>query len=356
MGNSSIEHATSEHGTRPIRSRAERAPESPSGAAVHCGDRIASYRHDGAQVTRPVPNLFVIGAMKSGTTYLAAQLSGHPQILICAPEEPSYFVDPEVLREIWPHMWKREFWRSEDSYLRLFEHAGGAAVIGEASTNYTKLPQIAGVVDRIKRFNPEARFVYLMRDPVDRAITHYWHMVRHHSEHRSLDVAIEQDLQYRDVSYYAMQLRPYLEAFGRDRVHLLTHETLTARPREVLRELYAWLGVDPSFVPPAADRPVNVTPRVIMRPKGWGVLQRFRKSDAWARIADLVPASVRSVAAGLAEAPVDRTTVSTARATEFLRPIQRRQTEELMQLVGREFPEWKTLWGTGREGRVRNAS
>ena len=61
------------------------------------------------------PSLFVIGAMKSGTTYLRKLLAAHPAIFMCEPDEPSYFVDPAALRVLWPEMWRRRIWRDRKS-------------------------------------------------------------------------------------------------------------------------------------------------------------------------------------------------------------------------------------------------
>jgi sulfotransferase family protein len=66
------------------------------------------------------PNLFVIGAMKSGTNYLRKLLNAHPAIFMCEPGEPNHFVEPRQLKTIWTDMWKRGFWQSEQHYLELF--------------------------------------------------------------------------------------------------------------------------------------------------------------------------------------------------------------------------------------------
>src|SRR5277367_2746147 len=172
------------------------------------------------------PGLFLIGAMKSGTNYLRKLLDLHPSIFMTEADEPSYFVDPQELKAIWPEMWARGYWRDERNYLRLFASAGEATVLGEASTNYAKSPLVTGVVERIHAFNPDARLIYLLRDPVERTISHYWHMVRYHSECRSIAAAIRHDTQYVAVSHYAMQLAPFRERFGDDRIMVLTHEAL----------------------------------------------------------------------------------------------------------------------------------
>lgn len=295
------------------------------------------------------PNLFVIGAMKSGTTYLSVLLNSHPSIFICYPEEPSYFVDAKQLRKIWPYMWEFGYWRSLEHYLQLFDSAGDAAVIGEASTNYSKLRLVAGVPQRILKFNPGSRFIYLMRDPVERTISHYWHMVLYHSEHRPMLSAIWKDSQFCDVSYYAMQLKAYIDLFGRDRIKIVTYEELTRNPHNTIRNLYEWLGVDCLFIPPGISQPENVTPLEVERARGRGVLERFRRSAFWSAVSPHVPRALRSVARPLALRKVNRRSVSLAEVIRYLRAIQRKQTEELIQLLGRDFSQWTTLYGEDGE-------
>jgi hypothetical protein len=92
-----------------------------------------------------------------------------PRIFMCHPEEPSYFVDPDQLRRIYPEIWDLGYWRSEDNYLKLFESAPNADIIGESSTNYTKRPLIRNVPEKIGKFNPSAKLIYIMRS----CRTHY---------------------------------------------------------------------------------------------------------------------------------------------------------------------------------------
>src|SRR5271168_2107075 len=116
--------------------------------------------------------------MKCATTYLGELLGAHPEVFMSSPKEPCHFVDPQVLRGVWPEMWRNGYWASDARYLALFARAGSAAVIGEASVFYSQEPLFAGVPERIVAFNQDARFIYIMRDPVERTISHYWHRVR----------------------------------------------------------------------------------------------------------------------------------------------------------------------------------
>jgi sulfotransferase family protein len=297
-------------------------------------------------MTQRKPNLFLIGAMKSGTTYLRKLLNAHPDIYMCEPDEPSYFVDPRHLKTVYPEMWECGLWRSEKRYLDLFRPAGDAPILGEASTNYTKLPLVPGVPERIAAFNPEARFIYLLRDPVERAISHYWHMVRHHAEHRPIAEAIRRDPQFVVVSHYAMQLRPFLEWFGRDRVLVLIHERLVADPAAVMGGVYRWLAVDSA----AADlsvfvEPENVAPEVVSMP-GWsGVPRRLRQALPLKSAMARLPPAVHGALHRMTTYEVRRRAVDVTEVVGFLRPEQRRQTDELARLLGCSFPEWPTLYG-----------
>jgi hypothetical protein len=283
--------------------------------------------------------------MKSGTTYLNKLLGAHPEIFMCTPEEPSYFVDPRQLSTLWPEAWDLGFWRSEEHYLRLFRACGDAVVLGEASTNYTKSPLVAGVPTRIHNFNPDARFIYLLRDPVERTISHYWHMVRYHAERRPILEAIRAEPQYLDVSHYAMQLLPFLDLFGPDNVTVLIFEQLTRAPVATMRPLYDWLGVDSAGADLSGFALAeNVTPDVLRMAAWQGTLQHLRQSRPFRSLVPYLPRAIRRNAVRLATRKVDRHTVDTADVAAFLRPIQQLQTRELERLVGRTFPEWTTLY------------
>src|ERR1700722_12360620 len=114
---------------------------------------------DDLREQRRLPNLFVIGAMKSGTNYLRKLLGHHRAIFTTAVEEPSYFVDPVELKIIWPEMWARGYWRDEQNYLQLFAPAKDATILAETSTNYPKIPLVTGVAERLHAFNPDARLI-----------------------------------------------------------------------------------------------------------------------------------------------------------------------------------------------------
>lgn len=290
------------------------------------------------------PNLFLIGAMKSGTTTLHDILAAHPRIAMCDPKEPCYFVDPEVLRWHWPEMWRLGIWKDEAAYLRLFAAKPDAKYLGESSTDYSKLPLIAGVAERIAAYNREIRCIYIMRDPVERTISHYWHMVEHRAETRDPLQAIRSDAHYTDVSYYAYQLAPYISRLGRDRIYAMTFEELKRDPESTLRALQTWLDVDPIGVADASAEARNVTPTAVTAQRtGSQWLDRFRHSALWDRVGSIVPRPVRRIGVAMVERRISRRDVDMTAVVRHLRPIQREQTAELERLLGRRFDEWTTV-------------
>lgn len=285
--------------------------------------------------------------MKSGTTTLHDLLEPHPQIVMCNPKEPCYFVDAERLREHWPEMWRRGYWKSEDAYLALFPERPGALYYGESSTDYTKAPQLPGAAARIAAYSPGARILYVMRDPVERTLSHYWHMVELRGEKRAPLEAIRSDPHYTDVSHYAMQLRPYIELFGRDQVHVLTFESLKGDPGAALREVYGWLGVNTDYVPTDLGRASNATPAVVQQKRaGAGSLERFRHSRLWNAVGSHCPPALRKLGVRMVERPVAPKSVDVNEVKRHLRALQLPQVHELEKMLGRRFPEWKTLHET----------
>lgn len=308
------------------------------------------FRVDRDHFTKDVslnkPNLILIGAMKSGTTTLHDLLAEHPAICMSEPKEPCFFVDPDVLKQHWPEMWRLGFWKDEQAYLNLFSGKPGARLFGESSTDYSKLPRFSGVVEKIAAYSPEARFVYIMRDPIERTLSHYWHMVEHRGEQRGALEAITRNSHYTDVSHYASQLAPYIERFGRDRVYALTFEELKNDTLGTVRAVYDWLGVDPSFAPQGLRQAKNVTPQqVTQKREAAGALDHLRHSALWGRIGPSFPSWFRGLGVTLVERKISRTQVDMSEVTHYLRPIQLRQTEALTQMLGRRFDEWKTLYG-----------
>jgi hypothetical protein len=282
------------------------------------------------------PNLFIIGAMKSGTTTLHEYLDTHPQILMSHEKEPGYFVE-----ELGLH-------RGEDWYFSRWQLDGGKyRYLGESSTHYTKLPVFQGVPQRLFEFNPGARLIYIMRNPFDRVVSHYWHALRdahHGGELRPLLMAVKDDPDYLAFSDYALQLEPYFERFGREAVLLLTFEALLDDPQREVDRIYAWLGLPSHPIGDKSGKAHNQKPKDITAVAGAGILNRIQYSTTWDRISPHVPAWIKDLAKKQAYRPVVEQEVEKdiPRLREAIAELQLRQIDRLTRLLGRDFPEWRT--------------
>jgi Sulfotransferase family len=211
-----------------------------------------------------MPNFLVIGAMKSGTTALYYYLAQHPEIYMSPVKEPNFFCsvgqasrhDSSVA-----HL---------ETYESLFEDVSGEKAIGEASHCYLYEPK---AVARIQQYLPDAKFVAILRDPVDRAYSHFLHMVRNGTEpltdFAEALVAEEaracQDRRFQDYvgrGLYYDQLRRYFDVFGRERVKVFLYEDLSNVPISVLQNTFRFLEVDDSIVPDVSlRRNISGSPR-----------------------------------------------------------------------------------------------
>jgi hypothetical protein len=263
-------------------------------------------------------------------------------------KEPTHFVDGEELKRVSRAIWQMGYWSDRAKYLGEFAAARDETILGESSTNYSKLPRVTGVAQRIADFNPDARIVYIMRDPIERTISHYWHNAKYHDERRNVLEAVRSEPHYREVSYYAMQIAPFLDVFGSEQVKTLTLEELRDDAPRVLRDLFAWLGVDPNHLPPNLERQ-NVTETEVVSAHTLVVLRQVRYWRHWHRVRRLIPRPVLSVGRWLAERRRDRSALDIGPAVDYLRPMQLAELRELTELLGRDFPEWTRLHGTARE-------
>jgi hypothetical protein len=203
-----------------------------------------------------LPNFIVIGAAKAGTTALYWYLSEHPAVFMSPVKETNFFAygrdargsllygDPEVHH--FPIQTMAE-------YQRLFDQAGGAAAIGEASPIYLECPQAA---ERIRAAIPSARIIASLRQPVERAYSDYLMYLRHRGQRldpaRDLTASAPwaaPDSRWMQVSRYHAQVERYYAAFPRSQVHVSLFDDLRRDGLGLVQDVYRFVGVDPGFAP-----------------------------------------------------------------------------------------------------------
>lgn len=200
-----------------------------------------------------MPNLFIIGAAKCGTTSLHHYLDLHPEISMSKLKEPTYFAghDPQIAS--WAIVDRSE-------YLRLFK--GGTAYRGEASTAYSRAPLVQGVPEAIAAEAPEAKLIYLVGDPVSRveaAVREVmsnrlgeWAFVPDDIGMRAAVGALE-DPENRFVAQgsYMSQIERYLRHFPQESILVIDSDRLRSERTETMMRVFSFLGVDPMFFSPA---------------------------------------------------------------------------------------------------------
>jgi len=206
-----------------------------------------------------LPNFFVIGAPRCGTSSLFDGIRQHPEIFMSPVKEPWYFsigVRDEPFRG--PKDIDFNLYLSRSEYEELFSGVGDEAVVGEASTDYLYSDS---ALEALRQEFPNAKLVVILRNPADRAYSQY---IQHVSQMRepchcfweAIELEEERKKEdwchywfYRSLGFYGRQLSRYRQHFDADQIKVFLLEDLLASPDELYRELFDFLGVDSSFSP-----------------------------------------------------------------------------------------------------------
>jgi hypothetical protein len=224
--------------------------------------------------------------MKAGTTSMHHYLAQHPDIYMSPRKEPRYsgFVPDLDSGSVADG---RFFTRDLDEYLANFAGATDERIVGESSHVYLHSSDAARL---IHEFDPDARILIMLRDPVQSIHSRHQQQVwmgreditdfasalaaeedRRAGRRLPLEAIYTRGLEYREACTMTPQVRRFLDVFGRDRVHFVLLEDLAVHRLDVYREVLEFLAVDPEFVPPVMD---VVNPNKELRVVG---LQRTRK-------------------------------------------------------------------------------
>lgn len=309
-----------------------------------------------------LPNFFLVGAPKAGTTSLYHYLDQHPQIYMSTIKEPNFFAaeirkenfeahlrrgvarDARRLREFLsgPMRHKRfggivESW---EDYVRLFANAGNETALGEASVCYLWSRTAA---EHIANRIPDAKILVMLRHPADRAFSDYlqglgngvirWTFREHIQRnlgHRSGKFCVHYP--FLELGFYSEQLGRYLERFGPN-VWIGFYEDFKSGPPEVFRNIFRFLGVDPEFSPDMACKHLEAqVPRI-------AALRWLKCQGVWRAAASVTPASLRPL--------IRRKLVRQPGATRmdpadrhFLLDLYREDIRKLAGLLGRNLDGW----------------
>lgn len=298
-----------------------------------------------------LPNLLIPGAPKSGTTSLHSYLSLHPSVYMLASKEPHFFSHDE------------EYSKGIEWYERLFSEAMGTPVRGESSTSYMAFPK---VVDRIAGALEAPKFIFLLRNPIERIASQYHWLQTLKLERRSLRQAVSADANeapdwrrglegtrsyayYLTHSRYSEHLTRFTVAFGLDQILVLSSEELESDPVAALQRCTRFLGI-PDFdavVPIYANQ---------TRPHRYGEIFAFvagydlesrTLANTRERLRRAMGPTLRRPGVEHARASVARRLARLGRAESieeddraWLRGELSDDVQSLRRLTGRNFAEW----------------
>lgn len=176
-------------------------------------------------------DFMIIGAQKCATTTLFNILAEHPSIVGCDIKEPHFFSLSSNWRNNLP------------KYENLFKEREDVLFF-EASTSYSAYPlRNLRIWDNIYDYNPAMKFIYVVRNPIDRIISSYIHTFERGYTDLPIEKAIIKDRQFIDMSRYSTQIMPYIRKFGRNKIIIIDFEDFVSCRKMVMQDVSNFLGI-----------------------------------------------------------------------------------------------------------------
>ncbi|WP_069301722.1 sulfotransferase family protein [Neptunicoccus sediminis] len=200
-----------------------------------------------------IPNLVVLGSQKSGTTTLHSVLASHPDVFMSSPVKEAHFFYPEDLLAGYAARkgYAQAVNREDYALKNMLVGYNGERYFGESCPNYTYADSATKrrIPQNMAALSPDLRFIFIMRNPVERIISTYFHWRRHAKS----SAPFSQFMQERgnmavETSLYWKQLERYFAFFDQDRFHLATFETFVENQNEECNKIFSFLGLPPCDV------------------------------------------------------------------------------------------------------------
>lgn len=271
------------------------------------------------------PDFIIIGAMKCGTSSLYHYLRLHPEIGMSDIKEVDYFVAENNFDE-GVEWYKSRFRGSYEHY-------------GEASPNYSKAHFFRGVPQRMHDLLPGVKLIYLVRDPIERLISHYTHNYSEGREHNSVSEVLSgdwNDNHYVMCSRYYWQLEHYLKFFPQDHILVVPSSRLKFDRRVALEQIFRFIGVDDSFYTEEYSSQMHKTNQ--KRRKG-RVARYILESSVIKTLKGYIPEEVKNPVKRWTRPEVKKPELS-QHLREKLRTYFQPDVEALQSLTGETFNDW----------------
>jgi len=297
-----------------------------------------------------LPNFLVLGTAKAGTSSIYVYLKQHPEVYLSSTTELNFFAHAGGdlnFRGPGDHeyIWQDSLVANYQDYCNEFADVAGEAAIGEISTHNLYSAQAPAL---IRRYLPNAKLIAMLRHPAERAFSAFAHMVRDgREETEDFHAALAREPQrirdnweplwhYKNMGFYGAQLSRYLDTFNRDQIRVYIYDDFVARPLEVVQDIFAFFGVDPSFVPDMTER-YNVS--TILRRRRLNDMM-MDKSLIRSTLRKLVPSGVRArIRSSILERNVKRLRLAPELRRE-LTDAYRDDIRLLERILDRDLSRW----------------
>jgi hypothetical protein len=311
-----------------------------------------------------LPNFFLAGVPKAGTTSLYHYLAQHPQIYMSPIKEPCFFASEfrpkncdaplrraaersqrELMRYFAKPVLTERFGAMVSEwpyYLRLFEGVRDETVVGEATPGYMWSKTAArNIHDSI----PGARILIMLRDPADRAFSQHLHVRAAANSRRTFREHIEANLRNQskqfgldypllEFGFYHEQLLRYFQLFPREQICVQLYDDYLADPASTFSAIFRFLNVDASFVPDASER--HLEANALRRP---GLAHALQKTGVWRVARKLTPRALLPMARRAAFLPREQIKMN-AEDRRFLVGYYTDDIRRLEGLIGRDLSAW----------------
>ncbi len=279
--------------------------------------------------TQNRPDFIVIGAMKCGTTTLYHDLLSHPDIFL-TDKESNLLLTPDP----------------QESYSKAYAKADEKQLCGEVCPDYSKLPDLSKAIPNAKKLFSGAtpRIIYLVRCPLARTLSHHRFVSsRRDTRFPTMPSDINQCLadhpELINYSRYAMQIRPWIDAFGKDGVLILRFEAFTQNRIDSLKQIFTFLGLSNDHLPPQLNQIHN---RSDSRPVLTPTWQRFIATKFYrSLLRPLLTLSLRDkIRALVLPKPSSDWTSPSPETKQQIIDLLRDDVTELQQIMELDSPPW----------------
>ena len=285
-----------------------------------------------ARDTRPQggPILFLIGAQKGGSSIFASQLVQHPEIAFYSIKEPNFFVAGDIAA-------------CRSALDAVSRPSDPPRYLLDASVNYTRYPLLDEVPRNIHALcDGEAlRFLYILRHPVDRALSEYFWKCERYGEYLPVEEALAGESQYVQSSLYDQQIRRYLEYFDPASFFFVKFDNYFAAPQAEFDAACDWLGLAPCALQ-KKDAVLGATYKQTTNKPRVAALNQLLYANPRLKgtLKKILPVRTLSKATGMLSKPVPRPLVSEAfRHTLFERHFAQ-SVVETEKLTGLDLQDW----------------